>query len=78
MDENYKRLLESTKKNISKQKKAGRPKKLESEKKQYHRLSISVTEEQYDLIQGYADDNHEGKISALFRALCREKIEGFK
>ena len=88
MNDNYRKLIESTKSNVAKRTKAGRPKKLESEKKQYRRLSISVTEDQYKLLQAYADKpstndkdkpstNYEGNISAVFRSFCRDNIVGF-
>lgn len=52
--------------------KVGRPKGRNKEIKKYERLSISVTKQQKQAIQKYADRKYDGNISTAIREILKQ------
>ena len=73
MNDNTLRFIKKMTSDVKHRKRAGRPKKSDFEKKVFRRFSVSVDETQYQSLEEYAQEHHEGNISLLIRQLLREK-----
>ncbi len=64
---------EAVKKEYEKyQGKVGRPKGRDKDMKKYERLSISLTKQQKQAIQKYADRKYDGNISIAIREILKQ------